>query len=367
MGKLIAIPVTELELDELKFLVETGDPLDDKYIDWCQHLDKEQRRCEKHQWRQGRRDEFDEYHLDSDDEEENAMEIDINPYLQMMLARVKADGESRAGGGQETKTQFYKRNAVKFRERREMVSEDKFQCLNMMEILMWSNWKYGPRFIRRPGPHPTDSDHAKAEWAQMLEEERFKKAAREETRLAQQAELERAQQDQKLDGDPELMHDQELLANVADAHMRGFQKLMNPDPWFCTHCNFCDNEFSAVVAHELNCVRAKAPKRSKGKGKGGHCVRKQNPTEHDVASRAAARKCESIARIHHHYKQLEQQPVPSGGFDSAKIQCEYDNVEWDERGFGYNWQNHLNDERILLEYPEHRYAHRALNVMFNSK
>jgi hypothetical protein len=77
VGKLIAIPVTELELDELKFLVETGDPLDDKYIDWCQHLDKEQRRCEKHQWRQGRKDEFDEYHLDSDDEAENAMEIDV--------------------------------------------------------------------------------------------------------------------------------------------------------------------------------------------------------------------------------------------------------------------------------------------------
>ena len=74
----------------------------------------------------------------------------------------------------------------------------------------------------------------------MLEGKKLKKAACGGARLAQQAELEHAQQGQKLDGDPELMHDQELIANVTDAHARGFQKLMNP---------------------ELKCVRAKAQNR----------------------------------------------------------------------------------------------------------
>ena len=92
--KLSAIPVTELDLDELRFLVETGDPLDGKCIGWCRHLDKEQIKRDKHQWRQERKDEFDEYHLDSDDETENAMEIDMSPYAQMMLARIKADGDT---------------------------------------------------------------------------------------------------------------------------------------------------------------------------------------------------------------------------------------------------------------------------------
>ena len=87
------------------------------------------------------------------------------------------------------------------------------------------------------------------------------KTAYEEIRLAQQAELEHAQQGQKLDGDPELMHDQELIANVADAHARGFQKLMNPD-----------------------CVRAKAQNR------------------YPSASLSA----ESTSRIHNRYKRREQ-------------------------------------------------------------
>lgn len=125
------------------------------------------------------------------------------------------------------------------------------------------------------------------------------------------------------------MHDQELIANVADAHARGFQELMN-----------------------RNGTQGDAATREMNEGDQGD---------------AATRERESIARIHHHYKQLEQQPVLSREFDSAKVQCEYDNGEWQERGFGYNWQNHLNDWRILLEYPEHRYAHRALNVMFHSE
>ena len=181
MEKLSAIPVTELDLGELKFLVETGDPLDDKYIGWCRHLDKERRRCDKYQWRQERKDEFDEYHLDSDDETENAIEIDMSPYAQMMLARIKADGESRAGGGQETETQFCKRNANELRERVAMVSEDKYQWSHLMERNQdWKSLSFsvsgeGPRYRRRHGPHPTDPD-AKAKWAQMLEEEELKEA-----------------------------------------------------------------------------------------------------------------------------------------------------------------------------------------------
>ena len=46
----------------------------------------------------------------------------------------------------------------------------------------------------------------------------------EETRLAQQAELEHAQQGQKLDSDPELMHDQENANFDSQMHMReGFR------------------------------------------------------------------------------------------------------------------------------------------------
>ena len=50
----------------------------------------------------------------------------------------------------------------------------------------------------------------------------------------------------------ELMHDQELIANVADAHARGFQKPMDPDPWFCTRCGLCNQEFSVVAAVLMN-------------------------------------------------------------------------------------------------------------------
>ena len=113
------------------------------------------------------------------------------------------------------------------------------------------------------------------------------------------------------------MHDQELIANVADAHARGFQKLMNPNTWVCTHCDFCGQESSVVVAHELNCVHTKAQNRDP----------------------SATLSAEPTSNIHGHCKCYEQpcwdsngDRVPTGGFDSATLQYNYDNAEWQERG-----------------------------------